>query len=89
MAQEASSITALSVGPQARRMWAKIGKVPACGWRHPKSPSAKHLWKDKATEAVLEFLKGTRVGCLVTVRRLPREEEGEGKENEEDGPGPP
>ena len=69
-------------------MWAKIGKVPACGWRHPKSPSAKHLWRDKATEAVLESLKGTRVGCLVTVRRLPREE-GKGEENEEDGPSPP
>lgn len=70
-------------------MWAKIGKALACGWKHPKAPSAKHLWKDKATDAVLEFLKVTRVECLVTVGRLPRGEEGEGKENEGDGPGPP
>ena len=68
-------------------MWRKIGK--ACGWKHPKAPSAKHLWKDEATGAVLEFLRDTRVGCLVIVRRLPREEEREGEENEEDGPGPP
>ena len=64
----------------------KIGK--ACGWKHPKTPLVKHLRKDKATDVVLEFLD-TRVGCSATLRRLPKEKEGRGEENEEDGPGPP
>ena len=29
--------------PQARRMWKYIGK--ACGWKHPRIPSAKWLWR--------------------------------------------
>ena len=78
-------------------MWKAIGR--ACGWKHPKTPSVRRLCKDKATEAVLDFLRDTRVGCMVNVRRLLREErggvedegEGEGADegNEEDGPGPP
>ena len=47
------------------------------------------MWKDRATDKVLEFLRDIRVGCSATARRLPREEEGEGDENEEAGPGPP
>lgn len=42
--------------------------------------------------AVLGFLRGTGVGCMINIRRIPREEggeEGEGETNEEDGPGPP
>ena len=75
--------------PQARKMWGAIGK--ACGWKHPKAPSVRHLWKDKSTEAGLDFRRDARVGCMVNVRRLPREggEEGEGETSEEDGPGPP
>ena len=40
-------------------------------------------------EAVLEFLRDTRVGCMVAKR--PQGEEGEGSktEGEESGPGPP
>ena len=68
-------------------MWKKIGEE--CRWKHPRAPSIKHLWKDKATDAGLEFLRDTRMRYLVTARRLSREEEGEGEENEEDGPGPP
>ena len=73
-------------------MWKTIGK--ACGWKHPKAPSVKHLWKDKykATEAVLDFLRDTGVGYMLNLRRLSGEEGGEGGEgeiNEEDGPGPP
>ena len=80
--------------PQARKMWKTTGK--ACGWKHPKAPSVRHLWEGEATETVLDFLRDTRVGCMVNVRRHPREEEGgeereegEGGINEEDGPGPP
>ena len=40
--------------PQTRRMWKVVGK--ACRWRHPKAPSVRQLWKDKATEAVWAFL---------------------------------
>ena len=81
--------------PQARRMWKAIGR--ACGWKHPnlKAPSVRHLWKDRATEAVLDFLKDTKVGCMVNVRGLSRgergeaegEEEGDDEFSEEGGPG--
>ena len=77
----------------------EIGK--AHGWRHPRAPSGKWLWKEKSTEEVLTFLKSTRVGCIST-RQVPPEElakdeeedaevaEGrEGEEGEEGGPGPP
>ena len=39
--------------PQITRLWKEIGK--ACGWKHPKAPSVKWLWREKATEAVLDF----------------------------------
>ena len=39
-------------------------------------------------EAVLEFLRTTRVGCSGVERVPPEEEEGEGSEGEEGGPGP-
>ena len=32
------------------------------------APSVRLLWKEKATEAVLDFLRDTRVGCMVTLR---------------------
>ena len=40
-------------------MWKDIGKV--CGWRHPRAPSVRLLWKEKAAEAVLAFLRDTKV----------------------------
>ena len=60
-------------------------------WKDPRAPSVK-LWKEKATEAVLVFLRNTRVGCISTRRKPPEEEyDGEGGdiEEEEDGPGLP
>ena len=36
----------------------------------------RHLWDERATEAVLEFLQDTRVGRIVTARGPPEEEEG-------------
>lgn len=68
-------------------MWKAIGK--AYWWKHPKVSSVKRLWNDKTTEAVLVIPRDTRVGYIVTVRRFPREEEGEDDGNEEGGPGPP
>ena len=44
---------------QISRLWKEIRK--ACGWNHPRAPSVRWLWKEKATEAVLEFLGSTRV----------------------------
>ena len=52
-------------------------------------PLVRPLWKDKATEAVLDFLRSTRVGCLVTLMRPPEEEEKGETDGEEDEPGPP
>ena len=37
----------------------------------PKSPSVKWLWKEKATEAVLDLLRDTRVECVATRRKTP------------------
>ena len=50
------------------------------------------LWKEDATEAVLEFLGEVRAECWQAARaRTPAEAEGEGagSEGEEGGPGPP
>ena len=55
--------------PQIRKLWKEIGKAHA--WEHPRAPSGKWLWKEKSTEAVLVFLKSTRVGCISTRRKLP------------------
>lgn len=41
----------------------------------------------RATEAVLVFLRDTRVGCIVYL--APPEEEGEDESKEGEGPGPP
>lgn len=40
-------------------------------------------------EAVLAFLRDTRVICMVTVRRPTEEKEEGGNDNEGNGPGPP
>lgn len=54
-----------------------------CRWRHPKAPAVRKLWKGSATEAVLEFLIDTRVGCWQTTRvRALTEAEGAGSEGE-------
>ena len=58
----------------------------------PKSPLSQVAWKEKATETVLRFLGGTRVGCISTRRKPPEEDcdgDGAGEEGDEGGPGPP
>ena len=52
-------------------------------------PLVRPLWKDKATEAVLDFLRSTGVGCPATPRRPPEEEEKGESDGEEGEPGPP
>ena len=75
--------------PQTKKLWKDIGK--AHGRKHPRAPSVKWLWRENSTEAVLMFLRSTRVGCI---RKLPEGREecevtGSGDEVEEGGPGPP
>ena len=60
--------------PQIARLWKDIGK--AHGWKHPRAPSPKWLWKEMPTETVLEFLRDTRLGYISTRRKLPEEGEG-------------
>lgn len=70
------------------RLWKDIEKT--CRRKHPRAPPVKWLWKEKSTEAVLAFLRDTRVGC--STRRKPSEEyDGgvSGGEGEEGVPGPP
>ena len=71
--------------PQTRRLWKDVGE--ALGWDRPRAPSVRHLWEGKATDAVLEFLRTTRVGC-VGIGRVPPEDREE-ENGEEGGPGPP
>ena len=52
------------------------------------SASVRYLWEGRATDAVLEFLRTTRVGC-VGLGRVPLEDRGEEESGEEGGPGPP
>ena len=84
--------------PQIRELWKEVGKL--CGWKHPRAPRMALLFNDeRATKAVLSFLRKTRVGQLVTIPPRGggvREERGEGneeesarREGEEGGPGPP
>ena len=75
--------------PQIRKLWRDIGK--AQGWRHPRAPSVRWLWREKSTGAVLDFLGSTRVGCIRARRVVPEEaaRAGSGDEGEEGGPGPP
>ena len=64
-------------------MWKTIEE--ACEWDHPRTPLDRLLWDGRATEAVLEFLRTTRVGCIGTERAPPEDEEVEDNEGEEEG----
>ena len=52
--------------PQIRRLRRRVGKD--CGWKHPRAPAVRKLWREEATEAVLKFLRDTRVGCWTASR---------------------
>ena len=62
-----------------------------CGWERPRAPAVRKLWDERATEAVLEFLEDTRVGCWIAAGTARRQAEGVGQsgEGEEGGPEPP
>ena len=66
-----------------------LGK--AQGWRHPRAPSVRCLWREKSTGAVLDFLGSTRVGCIRARRVVPEEAARavSGDEGEGGGPGLP
>ena len=76
---------------QIRRLWMRIGKD--CKREHPRAPSVRWLWKEDATEAVIEFLEDTPVGPrssgMVRVSVDGRESVGQLSEGEEGGPSPP
>ena len=59
-------------------MWNDIGKAYGC--KHPSALSVGRLWEDRATEAVLEFLRGTRVGYVVAASLRGKEGEDSGSE---------
>ena len=67
-------------------MWKDIGE--ACEWEHPRIPSVRPLWDGRATEAVLEFLRTTRVGCI-GAERIPPEDRGGSAMERREGQGPP
>ena len=58
--------------------------MEACGWKHPRAPSVRLLWDERATEVALDFLQDTRVGCMGAPRGG-----GEDSENEGGGLNPP
>ena len=77
--------------PQIRRLWSDIGK--AHGWKHPRAPPVRWLWREKSTGAVLDFLGSTRVGCIRVRSTVPEEaaraDLSAGGGGGEGGPGPP
>ena len=67
--------------PQIWKLWRGVAKD--CGWRHPKAPAVRKLWKEGATEAVLESLGEVRAGCWQSAGvRAPSEVAGDGKDVE-------
>ena len=64
------------------------------GLKRPRAPPVRWLWREKSTEAVLDFLGSTRVGCISARRAVPEEVDradlgNVGDEGEAGGPGPP
>ena len=52
--------------PQIQELWKEVGK--RCGWKHPRAPRVALLFNDeRATKAVLSFLRKTRVGQAITI----------------------
>ena len=71
--------------PQIKELWKDVGYL--CGWKHPRAPRMALLFGDeRATRAVLSFLRKTKVGQMVTIP--PRDEAGgEGEEEGSEGGG--
>ena len=68
---------------QIQELWKEVGK--RCGWKHLKTPRIALLFNDeRATKAVLSFLRRTKVRQMVTIGPRGGEDEEEG---EEEGPG--
>ena len=63
-------------------LWKEVGE--ALGLKKPRAPSVRYLGEVKAVDAVLEFLRTTRVGC-VGVGRVPPEDRGDDSDGEEEG----
>ena len=76
--------------PQIKRLWTRIGKD--CKREHPRAPSVRRLWKEDATEAVIEFLENTPAGSrssgMARAKMDDRESVGQASEGESGGPGP-
>ena len=77
--------------PQIRALWERVGKD--CRWEHPRAPSMRWVWKEDATEAVIEFLEDTPVGSkssgMARAKLDDRVCVGLVSVGEEGGPGPP
>ena len=59
---------------QVKKLWRSVGKV--CEWKHPRAPSVRLLFQDeRATPAVLTFLRETKVGRVVILAPLLEAEE--------------
>ena len=65
---------------QIKELWKSIGK--ACEWKHPRAPTAGPLFRDeRATPAVLQLLRDTKVGSMVALASRGEGEEWEGLED--------
>ena len=67
--------------PQIKEMWKDAGNL--CEWKHPRAPRVALLFDDeRPTKAVRPFLRGTKIGQMVTLP--PRGEGRAGGEDAED-----
>ena len=67
-------------------MWGGIRKAPK--WQLPRATSVRLLWDERAAEAALEFLRDTRVGCMIALG-APKVPGLDSEEREEGGPSLP
>ena len=51
-------------------------------------PSVRRMFDERATVAVIDFLRDTKVSCMVSLAPSAEEEGGEVSEREEGGPAP-
>ena len=73
--------------PQGKEMWSRVRRP--CGCKHHREPAIRALFDERATRAVLTFLRETKVGIFVSTAPRPARRGGGGGRDGGGGGGPP